>query len=316
VVALSDSDGDSCQSYEYSAYGQVAASDPNFLANPYMFTGRRFDIETGLYYYRTRYYNPHIGRFMQTDPVGYGAGINWYMYCGNNPLSFVDPWGLDAIAFYNSVASDGIKQKEMADDFISFDIKWGLDQAEKFGIDPQLKGTNFILWVLEMCNTSWDIDVTDIYIFGHGGWASIQIGWRSVGADNEYDVDFWEDIGELAPNAAINLRTCNSAKTGDRGYVLIEEVALLSGLTVTGVDGAVLDTVPWWIDNSSIWRSTFRWEGTGPDYEIPLGCGFYRAEVQEDGTVNTSAYWINTFEMDDTNPFHPIFYNPWGPQPY
>ena len=94
VVALSDSDGDSCQSYEYSAYGQVAASDPNFLANPYMFTGRRFDIETGLYYYRARYYNPHIGRFMQTDPIGYGDGINWYAYCGNNPVGRTDPSGL------------------------------------------------------------------------------------------------------------------------------------------------------------------------------------------------------------------------------
>jgi len=94
VVALSNSNGDSCQSYEYSAYGQVAASDPNFLANPYMFTGRRFDIETGLYYYRARYYNPHIGRFMQTDPVGYVDGINCYAYCGNNPLGYTDPSGL------------------------------------------------------------------------------------------------------------------------------------------------------------------------------------------------------------------------------
>ncbi len=94
VVAVSNSNGDSCQSYEYSAYGQVAASDPNFIANPYMFTGRRFDIETGLYYYRARYYNPHIGRFMQTDPVGYGDGINWYLYCRNNPLAFTDPSGL------------------------------------------------------------------------------------------------------------------------------------------------------------------------------------------------------------------------------
>ena len=93
VVALSNSNGDSCQSYEYSAYGQVAASDPNH-PNPYMFTGRRFDIETGLYYYRARYYNPHIGRFMQTDPVGYSAGINWYAYCGNNPLNIMDPSGL------------------------------------------------------------------------------------------------------------------------------------------------------------------------------------------------------------------------------
>jgi len=59
-----------------------------------MFTGRRFDIETGLYYYRARYYNPHIGRFMQTDPVGYDDGMNWYAYCGNNPVVRSDPSGL------------------------------------------------------------------------------------------------------------------------------------------------------------------------------------------------------------------------------
>jgi RHS repeat-associated protein len=64
------------------------------LQYPYLFTGRRFDYETGLYYYRARYYNPYIGRFLQTDPVGYGDGINWYVYCKNNPLSFVDPSGL------------------------------------------------------------------------------------------------------------------------------------------------------------------------------------------------------------------------------
>jgi RHS repeat-associated protein len=94
VVALSDSEGDSVQSYEYSVYGQVAVEDPNFLTNPYMFTGRRFDIETGLYHYRARCYNPHIGRFMQTDPVGYDDGINWYLYCNNNPLNMLDPFGL------------------------------------------------------------------------------------------------------------------------------------------------------------------------------------------------------------------------------
>jgi len=94
VAALSNSSGNSDYSYEYSAYGQVVGSDPNFTANPYLFTGRRFDYETGLYYYRARYYNPYIGRFLQTDPIGYGDGINWYRYCGNNPVNHADPSGL------------------------------------------------------------------------------------------------------------------------------------------------------------------------------------------------------------------------------
>jgi RHS repeat-associated protein len=98
VVALSNSYGNSSYSYEYSAFGQPVGSDPNFTANPYLFTGRRFDYETGLYYYRARYYNPYIGRFLQTDPMGYDDGINWYVYCGNNPLNYIDPTGCTVVA--------------------------------------------------------------------------------------------------------------------------------------------------------------------------------------------------------------------------
>jgi len=87
VIALSDEDGNTVQSYEYTVYGQVAAEDVNH-PNPITFTGRWFDRETGLYYYRARYYNPYIGRFLQTDPVGYG-----YSYCHNNPSGWVDPSG-------------------------------------------------------------------------------------------------------------------------------------------------------------------------------------------------------------------------------
>jgi len=76
VVALSDAGGDTVQVYEYDVYGQAAASDPNH-PNRFMFTGREFDAETGLYYYRARYYNAAIGRFLQTDPIGYGDGMNW-----------------------------------------------------------------------------------------------------------------------------------------------------------------------------------------------------------------------------------------------
>ncbi|WP_213766669.1 RHS repeat-associated core domain-containing protein [Caballeronia sp. dw_19] len=50
----------------------------------------------GLYYYKARMYSPALGRFLQTDPVGYKDDLNWYAYVGNNPVNFSDPDGLAA----------------------------------------------------------------------------------------------------------------------------------------------------------------------------------------------------------------------------
>ena len=98
IVGLTNSAGAMVQFYEYSVYGQVAASDPNH-PNRFMFTGREFDRDTGLYYYRARYYNPEIGRFLQTDPIGYGDGMNWYAYCHSNPINCADPSGQVTYSF-------------------------------------------------------------------------------------------------------------------------------------------------------------------------------------------------------------------------
>lgn len=88
VVALSDNSGNVVERYSYDVFGEPnRTSDVN---NPYYFTGRRYDSETGLYYYRARYYNPYIGRFLQTDPI---PALNLYTYCGNNPVVNSDPTG-------------------------------------------------------------------------------------------------------------------------------------------------------------------------------------------------------------------------------
>jgi RHS repeat-associated protein len=68
------------------------------------YTGRELDTETGLYYYRARYYDPMLGRFISEDPVGFSAGdTNLYRYVGNNATNFTDPSG----EFANAIAGAG-----------------------------------------------------------------------------------------------------------------------------------------------------------------------------------------------------------------
>jgi RHS repeat-associated protein len=83
------------QAYAYSAYGETVALGPDG-GNPLQYTGREND-GTGLYYYRARYYDPLLKRFIAEDPIGTEGGINLYAYVGGNPISYVDPLGLQAI---------------------------------------------------------------------------------------------------------------------------------------------------------------------------------------------------------------------------
>jgi RHS repeat-associated protein len=81
---------------------------------PFKYTGRRLDPETGLYYYRARYYSASLGRFLQADPIGYGDDMNMYAYVGGDPVNATDPSGMKCVSVWRyalCVVSDGKQTK-------------------------------------------------------------------------------------------------------------------------------------------------------------------------------------------------------------
>ncbi len=98
VAGLANSSGVKTATYGYDVFGALRfKSGTAANANNYLFTGRELDPESTLYNYRNRYYNPSVGRFLTKDPIGLRGGVNYYSYVFNNPISWIDPWGLGRI---------------------------------------------------------------------------------------------------------------------------------------------------------------------------------------------------------------------------
>ena len=90
VIAEADAAGNALAIRGYGPFGESGTTAPNRFG----YTGQQYIAGLGLYYYKARWYSPTVGRFLETDPIGYGDGVNWYAYVGNNPLNRMDPMGL------------------------------------------------------------------------------------------------------------------------------------------------------------------------------------------------------------------------------
>ncbi|RJP64387.1 MAG: RHS repeat-associated core domain-containing protein, partial [Candidatus Abyssobacteria bacterium SURF_17] len=94
VTSLTNSSGSTVQTYQYEAFGKIRSITGSLTYNPLTYTARERHVASGLYYYRARWYDPQLGRFMTQDPIGLLGGPNLYAYVGGNPLNWRDPYGL------------------------------------------------------------------------------------------------------------------------------------------------------------------------------------------------------------------------------
>lgn len=123
----------------YDSFGKITASSGS-VSNPFRYTGRDFDSETGLYYYRARYYDSTTGRFLSEDAIRFTAGVDFYPYVSNSALNFHDPFGEFPTWWHRQVTNDlaravfgakcANKAKQVADSDASVDalnsgIGWG-----------------------------------------------------------------------------------------------------------------------------------------------------------------------------------------------
>ncbi|WP_343794651.1 RHS repeat-associated core domain-containing protein [Brevundimonas kwangchunensis] len=102
VINLSDGSGNTLNVNRYDEYGVPAPGN----SDRFQYTGQAI-IEPGLYNYRNRAYAPQFGRFLQTDPIGYGDGLNVYGYVGGDPVNGIDPWGLQEETTLDDVVVTG-----------------------------------------------------------------------------------------------------------------------------------------------------------------------------------------------------------------
>jgi RHS repeat-associated protein len=108
ITSLMNSSATIVDSYTYDAFGNLSASTGS-ITNPFRYTGRESDPETGLYYYRARYYDPATGRFTSEDPIWPAGDLNQFGYAKAGPINWIDPLGLKTyviILYRNEDMSD------------------------------------------------------------------------------------------------------------------------------------------------------------------------------------------------------------------
>ena len=253
TFALTDSAGSVVEGYQYDAYGRQTVFAPgtngvvdfggddvvtpdgaSSLGNPYLFTGRRLDAETGLYHYRARYLNTAQGRFISRDPIGSWVETlslgNPYSYVGNNPTNYQDPAGRDKIDMTFGTSDMSYYDRTWAGfPTITRDIDHmieKIDAALRKEIDP--KGE---------CMDCLRV----LTVLGHGMIGGIVMGGaEGYGTASGFTPQLYDGLVKLSEyfceDGEIILKECKAGR-GSGSQATMDKVAGLTGVPASGPKG-------------------------------------------------------------------------------
>ena len=189
ITKLTDKGGNTVQDYTYDAFGNLGTED-DALYNPICYTGQYTDSETGLIYLRNRYYDPTIGRFTQEDPIK--DGLNWYVYCANDPLNKVDPSGTIAESDEEFKYSDPTKYALLVSLTTAYNNAYSDDDRNRIHeVAETLRGTDTRITNILFMNNS-----EGAFGFGHTGLLLMN------SAGQGFLFSFWHD--ENIPTSPLN----------------------------------------------------------------------------------------------------------------
>ena len=153
VIALSDASGNRVETYAYSPFGEP--NQTSAIGNTFMYSGREYEEESGLYYFRARYYSPDLGRFVSADPIGPDGGdLNLYTYCLNNPANNKDLLGLKSILAKLADQYKGMEgYEQVTEELLAVEKGW-----KNFGEDEDAKYPNRGIPVINTI-VDWGVDM-------------------------------------------------------------------------------------------------------------------------------------------------------------
>jgi RHS repeat-associated protein len=216
VTAITDANGDLVERISYDTFGMPTFTDAagevvskSTISNTLLFHGRRYDAETNLYYFRARYYDPIMGRFLQTDPMGYADSMNLYQGFNMNPINFVDPFGNEFT-------------REQVDEIMTIRRDQGLNVAKNF-IDRNRTFTNADKLALHMK-----------LLFGVYDPEKIEA--------EKYKTNFWTVMGDTLDGMAYDTagRTYSKLASAALNHDGRSFVSFLADLAIYGTAGGVL----------------------------------------------------------------------------